>query len=268
MTTLHRVFLAVALGSLLCNPVVGRETETKPDDICQLLFEAYIARPGKTGDSTVMAASRIIAERGRDTGFWGNVLRELRKGDSRNEIECVRILGKMLAMDASARDVIRRQKEAGDLVQQAAYVRLGPEVVSELVGRGKNADRFRMDHYAVALARARVPEAAPLFLMILRDDTGRHFTPSAKYHAAVGLANLGDPKGFEWLIANSDDSLPTVSNAWPPGVTNRNVNTCCTAALRELSGDQTRSTKLEWETWWGSVDRQTLPKRQVALVDP
>lgn len=268
MTPLHHVLLALVAGSLLSQVTIGQELDKNADDICQRLFETYIARRGKINSSTVMAASHIVAERGRNTGYWRNVLRELRKGDDDSEIGCVRVLGKMLAIDASARDLIRREKETGEIGQWAASVCLGPEVVAELIERGEKADRFRVDHYAIALARARVPEANEFFLMILRDDTGKHYMASAKFHAAVGLANLGDPKGFEWLIANSDDPLPTVSNALPSGVPNLNVNTCCTAALRELSGKRTPSTKQEWETWWRSVDRQALPKRHATLVDP
>ena len=94
---------------------------------------------------------------------------------------------------------------------------------------------------------------------------------SARFHAAVGLAQLAHPTGFEWLIANSGTMrgpLPRVSNAWPPRVPDLNLNTCCVAALRHLSGENKLSTRQEWQTWWKTVDKKLLPKSHVTLVDP
>lgn len=258
------VALLAAFSLLLTMPVVGENQEQKPDDICQRLFETYLARRDKINTSTIMAASHIVAERGRNTGFWKNVLQELQSDNEKSEIQCVHVLGKMLAIDARARDIIRTGRDTSWI----ASVRLSPKVVEELIAHGKKADRSRVDHYCIALARARVPETKAFFNMILRNDTGKKYKPGAQFHAAVGLANLADPKGFKWLIANSDDPLPTVSNAWPSRIPNGNVSTCCTAALRELSGEAKLNTKQEWQTWWESVDKETLPKRHVTLVDP
>jgi hypothetical protein len=269
MTSLCRILFAVATGSVwYAQDVIGQEPEKRPDDICQRLFETYIARRGKINTATVMAASHIVAERGRNTGFWRNVLQELRKDDERSEVGCVRVLGKMLAIDARARDVIRREKETGELSAWKTSVRLPSEVVHELIARGKKAGRFRVSHYAIALTRARVPEASRFFRMILRDDPDTSHLPGTRFHAAVGLAQLGEPDGFAWLIASCGDPLPTVSHAWPSRVPDLNVSTCCVAALRELSGEDKPRTAQEWQSWWKSVDRQKLPKRHVTLVDP
>lgn len=266
ITTVLFLMMAAVAG-----PKPGAVTaaaEDQPDQLSQMLFDAYIARRGKINTSTVMAASHIVAERGRVTGFWKTVLRELQKGNERSEIGCVRVLGKMLAIDAAARDAIRREKETGERRQYRASIRLGPEVVAELVERGRKADRFRVDHYAIASARARVPETASFFEMILDDDTGKHYMPSAKFHAAVGLAQLGQPAGFEWLIASVGKHTGGVSNAWPLRVPDLNPSTCCVAALRSLSGENKLSTTQEWRTWWETVDRGLLPKGYVRLVDP
>jgi len=91
---------------------------------------------------------------------------------------------------------------------------------------------------------------------------------SAKYHAAVGLAQLGNADGFEWLIANSEDPLPTISNAWPDRVPNLNLDVCSVAALQDLSGETAPKTKQEWETWWDKADKKALPKGNVHMRDP
>lgn len=259
----HRHFVAVSVVEPKGLALIMTDKEP-PDSICDMLFQNYIVRGGKIDTSTIMAASHIIAERGRETDFWKIVLEKLRSNDERSKIGCVRILGRMLATDARARDIIR----TGEITAWDASVRLPPEVVEVLIARGKKADRFCVDHYCIALARARVPEAQDFFHLILRDDTGKSYMPTARFFSAVGLAQLGNPAGFDWLIANCEDSLPTISNAWPAGVPNLNVDTCCVAALRSLTGESELKMKSQWETWWKNADRKTLPKGPVNIVDP
>jgi hypothetical protein len=91
------------------------------------VFETYIARGRMVNTSTRMAAAHIIAERARDSGIWRSILKELQKGDEGSEVGCVHVLGKMLAVDARARDVIRREKETGQIRRWRATVCLGPE---------------------------------------------------------------------------------------------------------------------------------------------
>jgi hypothetical protein len=241
-----------------------QERSDQPDDISQQLFETYVARGGLVNTSTRIAAEHIVAERGRDSGFWRSILKELQKGDEESEVGCVHVLGKMLAVDARARDVIRREKETGQIGQWRAAVCLGPEVVQELIRRGQKTERFRVDHYAIALARARVPEATEFLQMILRDEVGKG-EDSAKFHAAVGLAQLGEADGFVWLIAHSDNIQGHVSNAWPSRMSEaKNLGGCCGAALRQVSGEDLK-TKQDWESWWEKVNRKTLPKSHVEM---
>lgn len=260
------LLLVIIVSTVL--EVPAEEVTSQPDPLCQMLFDTYIARQGKINTSTIMAASHIVAERGRNTGFWKIVLRELQRGQDQSEVGCVRVLGKMLAIDAAARDAIRRETETGQVGQWAASVCLGPEVVKELITRGSAADRFRVDHYAIALLRARVPDTTEFFRMILRDDNGQHYLAGTKFHAAVGLAQIGEPDGFAWLIKHSEDPLPTVSNAWPSRVSNLNLDTCSVAALRDLSDEKNLRSKQEWESWWDKVDKRSLPKHLVSMDDP
>lgn len=147
---------------------LAQRRDDYPDEISQQLFDTYLARRGKINVSTFRAAAHIVAERGRMIGFWKTILAELQKGDENSEVGCVYVLGKMLAVDAHARDVMRREKETGEIGQWRPSVCLGPEVVQELVRRGQQTERSRVDQYAIALARARVAEATEFFRMILR----------------------------------------------------------------------------------------------------
>jgi hypothetical protein len=242
----------------------------QPDQLSRLLFDAYIKHYGKVNTSTLTAASHIIAERGRSSGFWREVFAEFEKQNEQSEIGCVPVLEKMLAIDAAGRDAIRKEKETGETCQWKASVALGLEVVAELVSRARKADRFRADHYAIVLARARVPAAINFFHKILRDEGAERSLDSTRFHAALGLAQLGDSTGFEWLIGHSDHTLPTVSNAWPGRVSSVNLNlgACCIATLQQLSGNRDIRTKQEWEAWWARIDKRKLPTGPVNLLDP
>jgi hypothetical protein len=277
------IFL-VLLAQVASIPQMVAAQERAPDELSQLLFDTYLARPGKHNTPTVMAASQIVADRGRESGFWKNVLAELKTNDEHSEVNCVRILGNMLAMDASARDALRRQKETGEISASIQSVRLGPEVAKELLERANKADRFLSDHYTIALARARVPEAREFLASILvarrgpaappiagREDApaGFYHLESTRFHAAVGLAQLGDAAGIDWLIANCEDINGDVSSARPyaasPG---GSLDSCCVAALRQLSDKMDLTTRAEWEAWRKTADKSLLPSRPVWLLDP
>jgi hypothetical protein len=126
----------VLLAIMFLMPGIALAQNQPEDEISKLLFEAYLNGPRKTNTSTVMAASHIVAERGRMSGFWRDVLAELSSGDEHSEVNCVRILGNMLATDAAARDAIRRQKETGEVSAWIPSVHIGPEVVEDLLKRG------------------------------------------------------------------------------------------------------------------------------------
>ena len=265
--------------SLVAFPGFADAQDHQTDDISKLLFETYIARPGKIESDSIRAATHLITVRGRNSSFWKEVLAELKKNNKHSEIGCVRILGKMLAIDASARDSIRRQKETGELEQWMATVRLGPEVVTELIDRGKQADRLRIDHYVIALTRARVPEAKDFFVGILRakqaddpsDDVafpeGPYYRTTARFHAAVGLAQLGEPLGVDWLIANCENPNGSVFHAWPRGAATTSLDRCCTVALQQLSGKRELASKADWEAWSKTVGKSDLTSHAVDLVE-
>jgi hypothetical protein len=279
-------WIAVLLASLAFTATPAAAQERPPDQLSRLLFEEYLDGPRKINTTTILAASTIVADRGRRTGFWKEVLAELQSGDEHSEVNCVRILGNMLAGDAAARDAIRRQQETGEVSASIPRVYLGPEVVAKLLERGKKADRHRIDHYVIALARARVPEARGFFTTILHEHRpipagmplgvdvpeGFQHNDGTRFHAAVGLAQLGDPAGFEWLIANCEDPNGFVQLARPYFADRSDIGTCCRAALRQLSGDKpaTRhlATRVEWEAWWRPVDLEELTGRAVRFQDP
>jgi hypothetical protein len=277
------IVLIFATAQALLSGIAAAE-DRSPDEISQLLFETYLNGPRKINTSTILAASVIVADRGRRSGFWKEVLAELKSNDEHSEVHCVRILGNMLADDAAARDTIRRQKETGEVSASIPSVHLGPQVVAELLARGKNADRHRIEHYTIALARARVPEARDFFTSILDAKiqlnpfgapagvdvpTGFRHMDGTRFHAAVGLAHLGEPAGYEWLIANCEDPNGFVQHARPYFADRGgSIGTCCQAALQQLSDKRDLTTKADWEAWWRTADRGALVSRAVVFADP
>jgi hypothetical protein len=278
-------WIAMLLAALVSVPVAAGAEEREPDQISKLLFEAYLNGPRKINSETILAASVIVADRGRRSGFWKEVLAELKSGDEHSEVHCVRILGNMLADDAAARELIRRQKELGEVSASIPAVYLGPEVVAELLERGTRADRNRIDHYVIALARAQAPQARDFFTMVLQQKQpippgtplgvdvpdGFRYGDGPRLHAAVGLAHLGEPAGYEWLIANCEDPNGWVQHARPHFADRSgSIGTCCRAALWQLAGKRKREliTRAQWQDWWRLVDPEELKGRVVQFEDP
>lgn len=239
----------------------------QPDAICKALFDEYIVRVSKIPGDDITAAIQLIASRGRERGFWRTVLAELKADNEQSEVGCVRILGRMLEVDATARDVIQRERETGDVGQWIARVCLDEEVVDVLLARADAADRFRLPHYLVALARSRDPRVTGLFLKVIQGKHEEGFMEGAQFHAALGLAERGDRAGVEWLIAHVEDQLGDVFYARPAGASRQNVGVCCVAALRVLSGEAELETAVEWQAWWFKAKADFKPARHVPLSD-
>jgi hypothetical protein len=250
--------------AVLTATVAATSRGSEPDLLCQMLFDEYVVGRGKVNGPTRTAATHIVAERGRGCGFWRNVLEELRKDDERTEMGCVRVLGEMLEIDALARDVLSSGKPGA----WRPSIELGSEVVQELIARGGKADRFRVIHFAVALARARVPEANALLRSLLEDDEGKNHMAGAQFHAALGLAQCGDPAGYRWLIDHASDRTDTVSNAKPEHAASLSLDVCCIAALQDLSGQSTLNRQEDFEAWWRLTGEAAPPHGLVRLVEP
>jgi len=255
--------IGIVLVFLLAGYSYGNSQEPV-DPVCDVLFKAYLTG-GKIPTVDELAACQLVASRGRVTGYWKVLLSILKSDNKISERNCVRVLGKMLAADADARDRIKNG--VSKMVSELQKVYLGEEVLDELLKRAENSDRWGADLYAPTLARSRDLKCKEYFRKILEDSDEKHYMTNAKFFSALGLAQLDDPSGYEWLIANSNDSGPILSGAFPSGISSNNLDVCCVVALRTLSGQQELRTRAEWEAWWGKVDKPFLLKNHVAIVD-
>lgn len=262
-TTGKWLILILAIAAIIpCTKAAGQVAE-RTDPICENLFREYL-HGGKIFSDEVDAASLLIARRGRRNGFWRVVLAELQKENQLSEKGCVRILGKMLEEDARDRRVTPKQQET---MPRLAYIALGPEVVTELLKRGEKAERYPLNDYVIALARARDVRAKAFFLDILTNKARTGYMSDARFHAALGLAQLGDTAGFEWLIAHSESDMGSINIAYPEGAApSRGLGVCCVAALRTLSGSKDLTSRKDWEAWWSQVAKPFVPQSVVQLV--
>lgn len=317
-----KVYLRRVDGQILTVPV-DRLSETdqqrvrsffgkeRVDPICGLLFEEYV-RGLKVDGFELQMACELIASRGRKKGFGRVVLAELRRGDERTERTCVLILGKMLAEDARARDIINSPGFRADRFARPPGVGLGEDVVDELIRRTQRADDDRRDDYVIALARSRDPRSREFLRYVVRstqerrereeeamrtgppapqdprqdrNSTARRDTNDqerqmvyslvAEFYSAVGLAQLGDPMGIEWLIAHHGDAAPDLPDRFgdeSPLSQGRNfagypVNGLSSAeALRSLTG-QNLTTRAEWQAWWQKARKPFVPRGYVRIPD-
>ncbi|MCA9131268.1 MAG: hypothetical protein KDB22_29490, partial [Planctomycetales bacterium] len=90
----------------------------------------------------------------------------------------------------------------------------------------------------------------------------------AKFHAAVGLAELGDPKGVEWLIAgarrNDFGIDETVFYRAHVAAQTGSLRENCELALRDLffgqdDDGQTEKT-IDWDNCWAQIRNDFVPQ--------
>jgi hypothetical protein len=236
----------------------------RTDPISKALFEEYIVRHGKTPTSDIVAATDLIISRDM-SDFWQPALEGLDKTKDWDQMTYVRLLGKMLYVDAADREY------KGDITLRQSEIRRLPEtVLPELLKHAKDAKDYSLDAYLIAIARARDPRAKDFLTEKLKSSETGGCWQSIKFHSALGLAELGDPTGVEWLINNSEDTSSDVVFAWPL-IEDRHLGTSCLNALRVLSGEMNLKTKAEFETWWKNTKQPTkqlwTPKHHVTLID-
>ncbi len=240
------------------------------DKICQSLFRDYIVQGARIADDDLCAAYHLIASRGRFHGFWREVLAELRKDKKNTEMACVRILGKMLETDAAVREIIRLRKEGRIESPLIDWPRLDKNVLVELISRAKRKDPSQVRQYVIAIARSRDASAKDFLLEVLQSEPAGGLGMTEQFHAAVGLSQIAEPAGVDWLVANCQEGrrgMQYVFNAWPERVIDRHLSSCCAAALKALTGESGQETSEDWRAWWGSARADFVPSGRVRIVE-
>jgi hypothetical protein len=118
------------------------------------------------------------------------------------------------------------------------------------MARARKVDRRQLDPLVIAVVAAHEGRTRDFLLEVIHGDVGaaldrpspagavapeRNLNDGASFYAAVGLANLGDPAGFQWLLGDHLGDTPDLQARL--------------LALSELTGEPNRSLE-EWRVWW------------------
>lgn len=290
MTTLIRCHIGMCFILLICQLATGQspvsapsslqpvqaegpasEQEQSHDAICEMLMQRYILATGmKTSSSDIKAAIQLISSRGRSNGYWKVVLGEFEKqcntisGNRMVRAKLIDILTRMLTRDGWSRWNEGRDQR---LIASPMRSYLGPEVVKKIIAQATLAEDYEIDSYVLAVRQAHDPRSAQFLLRVLRSSNRGGTWSDAKFHAAVGLAELGVYEGVEWLIYFTDSSTGRQSIFKAPhrDATGRRVYKSCTAALADLTGQKELTTQAQWIAWWTDGRKTFVPAGQVAL---
>jgi hypothetical protein len=245
------------------------EPARAPDVVCQRLMEEYILRVGKIETADIDAAVQLIASRGRNNGYWREVLRQFQRNDTNDNStptpRLLEILTKMLQRDGHARWLQSHPEEISAWVPN---VSLGAEVVDAVIARARKAEAGRLEPFVIAVAVARDPRSIGFLREIVQvkseaPNADRGFAPApptarieSRFYAAIALAEMGDVAGVEWLVeappAGDVDRLPHASAQSGSMLESRVL------ALNDVIV-QKFSTIEEWQDWW-AANKATLSK--------
>lgn len=265
------------------------------DPICRALYDQYINRVGKIDSESVDAAITLVAARGRSHGFWRIVLEEYENSFEKEGKLTVRrnllaVLSKMLERDGWSRRNHEMTQRTGQYPQTVFNAPLGTEGVDRLIACADKVDRHEIDDFVLAIRGAYDHRTKDFFHEIMERGKARSVdsdptrTPAfttygdsvvhkaTLFYAAVALAELGDPKGVEWLIEHTEE---------PGGETNlgrtthryANGSRCwsnCRHALSDLAGPDVGvlESKTEWQTWWDENKAEFKSRGHVNLRRP
>lgn len=242
--------------------------EPDKDVVCEALLHEYVLNTGKIESRPVNAATELLGVRGRSKDYWRVVLRHFKETDStgRTAIQSSRLLTVltiMLGYDGQARWLLSRP----DDLRNSAWVPhiiLSEEVLDAIIEQASSADRNHLDAHVIAVTVAHDPRARP-FLKSIVEGKDERVDQGTRFHAAVGLAELGDVAGFRWLV----ESNP-MGEIWSVPHFDAPTGSCLESrvrALNDLTGLK-KSTIEEWQAWWKAQGGRVATEGRVRLRYP
>jgi hypothetical protein len=275
--------------------VFAQAPQDPPSDVvCEKLLDEYILKRGKIESANIDAAIQLIASRGRENGFWREVVAHFEQSpvnDSRGSQSALllQILTKMLRRDGHAR-WLHSHPEEMKRSAWVANVALPGRVVDVIMARAKQAGRLTLDDYVVALVAAHDPRTRDFLRAILERGVGAERgddlfdAPGTKavsvpktepvliesrFHAAVGLAELGDISGIQWLVETDASVGSFYENAGHIDARGNYLQSRV-LALADLTGESFKTIE-EAQSWWAakkSTAKAFEPKKRVLLRYP
>ncbi len=221
-------------------PTVESE-ESKPsedvDAVTMQLFHNYVISGGKIPTESLNAAIELVAARGgMNARFREILMAEFVKSCEDNNFRNARnnllkVMQKILASEGAWRWQDEQRQRTGEANQSALAVPTDPqrldaesEMLNQLIAQGRQSDSSDIDALVIAIRQAHHPEAIPFLLDVLQNpestappiasaepvtlkskwaDFQGGSWRDARFHAAVGLAELGEATGVQWLLAKA-----------------------------------------------------------------
>jgi hypothetical protein len=223
--------------------------EAESDLVCEALLREYVFNTGKIESRSVNAATDLLATRGRSKEFWRVVLRHFKEAGAKDRglqsSRLLTVLTIMLEYDGRARWLLARPDE----LRQSAWVpeiKLSEDVLDTIIERARAADRSQLDAHVIAVVVAHDPRAKA-FLKTILEANDQRIDQGTRFHAAVGLAELGETDGFRWLV----EANPS-GEVWSAPHLEARTGGCLESrvhALNDLTGLDKTSIE-EWQAWW------------------
>jgi hypothetical protein len=249
----------------------------------------------------VRAAIELVAARGNGSAFNQIVLNEFEKTYEDENASTVRrnllqLMAKMLAREGGERWRYEHARRTEQVGPSATTVTPNPspendkivyresKMLENLIARGRQANRHEIDSFVIAVRQAHHPQGKSFLLEVLQnspdptkgkwpDNVGGSWE-DAKFHAAVGLAELGEHAGVEWLIKQSEPNdfgtgsmSISVWNAPHAKASGGNLRQSCVYALEDLSGQRATEDAGQWKAWWGTSKKQFVPRAVALRID-
>ena len=210
MRTFWIVFSVLAISApVLLAQTTSSDSPIQPKSEAQLrqqnqlvtehLFRQYIAVGYRIQTAEVDAAVELVATRGiDDANFVRSVLVEFDKSWDQDQPHSKRktlaVLSRMLGICGIRRYNQGRNGESVFLPPPAHE----SEILKKVINRGRLATAD-VDEFVMCVIRSGHPDGKPFLQDVLSNSSG-----AEKFHAAVGLAALGDSTGVDWLLELAD----------------------------------------------------------------
>jgi hypothetical protein len=304
----------LVLVAMCCLPVKNSAAQERAtagesaDVVTEQLFRQYVVGRGRIPTASVNAAIELVAARATERAFINTVLAEFEKScDAENartiKRNLLELMSKMLAQEGGRRwqsEQARRtgQNPAATVAKPAPsrqddkVVHAESEMLARVIARGRQADRHEIDAFVLAVRQAHHPQGKQFLLDVLHNppdpfsglaiDGSQGKWPDniggtwrdAKFHAAIGLAELGEHAGVEWLIEQSQSNDfgvgSTSVSLWRAPhrkAAGGNLRESCLYALADLSGQPATDQVAHWKTWWAANKDQFEPTPVALKID-
>jgi hypothetical protein len=241
--------------------------DSTADCLCDQLIRRFLSG-GKVDSSMISAASEIAQRHCRGPRSIEQIMSGLVNPDGSGNRDRLRLLGRMLAVDAESRREYAQPAERRRVRAMGPPPPLDKTVVEQLRTMADRLGSPAWRPFVIAIAKAEDPGSIDWLRSVLRRSS-REGADATAFHAAVGLANLADPEGVLWLIDHVESpGGELILDGFPRDVFDGSLSACCQKALQILSGRTNAITRDDFLRWWQEQAVPFVPVKTATLLQP